>query len=221
MLKVAFCIPGKLFSNHFLQSWSDLLLACESFNVTPIVKMAYNANIYKVRNLCLAGDAQPNQDQKPFSGILEYNYIMWIDSDSVFTPQDFKTLLDKMEEDKGLGILSGVYLGISGEYTAGKVIKNNQSGNLESRSLMPLDLEGVSKLIKVDYSGMGFMLVRRGVFESLPYPWFYPMVVGDTSQVLGFITEDIGFCIQAQSKGHATYIDPNVKVGHEKSTILK
>lgn len=220
MIKIVFCIPGKLFSNHFLKSWSDLLVSCESFDVSPIFSMAYNPNIYKVRNLCLMGDAKLGQNQKPFSGKLDYDYIMWIDSDSVFTPHDFKTLLDKMEKDKSLNILSGLYLSIDRAYTAGRVLKNNLQGNLEATPLTLEDVAGQS-LIKVDYAGMGFMLVRQGVFESLKYPWFYPMVVGDSSRVLGFLTEDIGFCIQAESKGYATYIDPTVNIGHEKSIILR
>ena len=33
------------------------------------------------------------------------------------------------------------------------------------------DISGKEELIEVDYTGMGFMLVKRGVFERLEYPW--------------------------------------------------
>ena len=29
-------------------------------------------------------------------------------------------------------------------------------------------------VIEVDYTGMGWMLVKKGVFEKMQYPWFTP-----------------------------------------------
>jgi GT2 family glycosyltransferase len=167
--------------------------------------------------------ADPNIEGKqlPFGGKVKYDYIMWIDSDSVFRPPDFKALLDRMEKDKNLHILSALYLGVNGKYTAGQVIKNKEKDILESKFLTSQDLTGKSELIKVDFVGMGFMMVRYGVFEALEYPWFYPLVVGANGQVTGFTTEDVSFCIRAQAKGYSVYIDPKVKIRHEKLMVLK
>ena len=30
------------------------------------------------------------------------------------------------------------------------------------------------KPFTVDYTGFGWVLIKNGVFESLPYPWFAP-----------------------------------------------
>jgi hypothetical protein len=222
-LTVIFCLPGKSFSNLFLDSWTNLLLACKDFNVAPIVKGAYNPNIYKVRNLCLMGDPKSGPHQKPFGGKIDYDYIMWIDSDSVFTPDQFKTLLSQMEKNENIHILSGVYLSSEGrEYTAGRVTKTNQPNSRpEAKFLQPRDLRGKSELIEVDYTGMGFMLVRKGVFESLSYPWFQTIVVTDPAGIVNFITEDVGFCIRARKEGYSIYIDPKVIIGHEKNVVLK
>jgi hypothetical protein len=217
--EVVFCIPGKYFSNNFLVSWSRLLLACGELGIIPHISNAYDPNIYKVRNKCLMGDENLGQNQKPFQGKIDYDFIMWIDSDMVFEVKDFRNLLETMRKNKNIHILAGVYLGAKGDYTAGKAIIN-QYGKKEVKVFTPSDLDNKSELIEVDYSGMGFMMVRKGVLEALSYPWFYPIIVSTPLGVVGFITEDIGFCLNAKKKNFATYIDPKIKVGHEKPKII-
>ena len=165
------------------------------------------------------GDENLGTVQKPFQGKINYDFIMWLDSDMVFRVEDFKNLLETMRRNKNIYILAGVYLGAKGDYTAGKAI-TNKKGQKEVKVFTPKDLENKSDLIEVDYSGMGFMMVRKGVFEALLYPWFYPITVSTSSGIVGFITEDIGFCLNAKKKGFVTYIDPKIKVGHEKTNIL-
>jgi hypothetical protein len=223
MIKVVFCIPGKTFSNYFMEAWSNLLSQCGNFKVAPILRWAYTSNVYQVRNLCLMGRPELGKDQKVFQGQNKYDYIMWIDSDSVFAPNQFKKLLDQMEKNKNLHILSGLYLKEGGkEYTT--VLKWN-SKFFEKRgkpkSLTPKDIVGKNGLIKVDYTGLGFMLVRQGVFESLDYPWFQPMGIQGDSGLVGFTGEDASFCIRAKEKGFETFVDPKTIIGHEKSIILK
>lgn len=74
-------------------------------------------------------------------------------------------------------------------------------------------------LVEVAYTGMGFMLVKRGVFEKLEYPWFRPIEkkIGD---MVDFTMEDVAFCLRAKEAGFKIFIDPAVKVGHEKNVVL-
>jgi len=37
------------------------------------------------------------------------------------------------------------------------------------------DINGKEDLIEFSYTGMGFMLVKKGVFENMEYPWFKPI----------------------------------------------
>lgn len=87
-----------------------------------------------------------------------------------------------------------------------------------SSSLCPSDIEGKQELIEVAYTGMGFMLVKKGVFEILGYPWFKPIEkrIGD---MVDFTMEDVAFCLRAREKGFEVLIDPTVKVGHEKEVV--
>jgi hypothetical protein len=55
--------------------------------------------------MCLGGNILAGENQKPFGGKLDYDYMMWIDSDIIFTPQQFQRLLDHNQD-----IVSGLYL---------------------------------------------------------------------------------------------------------------
>ena len=81
------------------------------------------------------------------------------------------------------------------------------------------DIEGKGELLEVNYTGMGFMLVKNRVFESLTYPWFRPIEkrIGDS---LDFTMEDVGFCLRAKEKGYKIFVDPQIIVGHEKKTVI-
>ena len=223
MIKVIFCLPGRTFSNNFLRSWTDLLLSCSSFEVEAITRFAVTSNVYSVRNLCLMSQPEKGSDQKPFQGQIPYDYIMWIDSDSVFEPLQFASFLDQMEENKNLHILSGVYLKeFTREYTAVLEWKNDYFRKYgRPQFLTPKDLKGKTKLIKVEVSGMGFMMVRFGVFEKITYPWFQPMGISDGEKTVGFTGEDASFCIRAKEAGFDTWIDPKIVIGHEKPVILR
>lgn len=81
------------------------------------------------------------------------------------------------------------------------------------------EINGKKDLIEVAYTGMGFMLVKRGVFEKLEYPWFKP-VEKQIGNMVDFTMEDVAFCLRIQEKGIHVLIDPTVRVGHEKSVVF-
>ena len=67
-----------------------------------------------VRNMCLGANILRGKDQTPFDGKLDYDFIMWIDSDQVFSVNSFISLL-KHDKD----VVSGLYLMKNGQqYTA-------------------------------------------------------------------------------------------------------
>jgi len=104
ILTVVFCIPGSIFSGRFLECWTNLLAWCLSHNIRPILSRAQSNNIYFVRNMVLGADTMRGPKQKPFNGQLQYDYLCWIDSDTLFTPQQFERLLS---HDKD--IVAGIY----------------------------------------------------------------------------------------------------------------
>jgi hypothetical protein len=213
---VVFCIPGNRFSGHFLECWSNLVGWCLANGFKPLLSCRHSNNIYFVRNMCLWADVMRGPNQKPFDGKLDYQYLMWIDSDILFAPEQFARLLS---HDKD--IVSGLYLMEGGKQFA--TVKDwdeeffKQHGYFQF--LMPQDVAGKDGLLEVSYSGMGFMLVKKGVFEALEYPWFRP-IEKRIGNMVDITMEDVAFALRAQEKGFKVFIDPMVKVGHEKGVVL-
>jgi hypothetical protein len=97
---------------------------------------------------------------------------------------------------------------------------------LKNGSYEFLTPEIVSKkkdLFPVAYTGFGWMLMKKGVFESLEYPWFQPIwkeYEHNGKQIREFTMEDVAFCDLIQRKGYQIFIDPEIVVGHEKMMVL-
>ena len=87
-------------------------------------------------------------------------------------------------------------------------------------------IDSISKRKKsftVDYTGFGWLLIKKGVFESegLPYPWFAPkMQIFESGEVQDMCGEDVSFCLDAKEAGFEIWCDPRIRVGHEKTRII-
>ena len=93
-MKVVFCIPGMNVSGHFLKSWSNLINELQSMEIHWELINLYHPIVYRARQKCLNRALEKN-----------YDYMMWIDSDIVFEPQNFKQLLNHKKD-----IISGLYM---------------------------------------------------------------------------------------------------------------
>lgn len=74
-------------------------------------------------------------------------------------------------------------------------------------SLRTLPRTGTIPVVAV---GTGFLLVRRGVFDAVPFPWFQ---CGQIRPDL--LLEDTTFCLSALRRGIQPYLDCEVRVGHD------
>ena len=87
-------------------------------------------------------------------------------------------------------------------------------------------IESISRRRKpftVDYTGFGWLLIKNGVFEhkEMKYPWFAPkMQVFESGDVQDMCGEDVSFCLDAKEAGMEIWIDPKIRVGHEKTRII-
>jgi hypothetical protein len=257
-LTIVFCLPGTTFSHHFLKSWSELLLYCITHKIRPIISSHQSSNVHFVRNMCLGADVLRGKDQHPFDGNLDYDFIMWIDSDQVFSVNSFISLL-KHDKD----VVSGLYLMKNGQqYTA---VRNWDEANflnkgsfefLNRKTLMEwLDenadgeieekkdqtgnpYKDYSKckipLMSVSYTGLGWTLVKKGVFEKLSYPWFYgtkitmnkTVSIGESDdvtenrEIVDYTAEDVTFFLNLKKINITPYVEVSSIVGHEKPIVL-
>lgn len=210
--KIIFCLPGKQYSNEFLVCWTNLIQHCLVKNYNMYFSQKYTSNVYFVRSMCLGADVRRGIHQKPFDGKIDYDYILWIDSDILFTPEHLDKLLSN-----NVDICGGVYLMEGGRNFS--AIKHwdelvfQKQGHFDF--LTPDDISKSPKLLEVSYSGFGFMLIKQGVFEKIEYPWFGPIYT-TFGNCYDFTSEDVSFCMKAKKSGFKIYIDPTVWVKHQK-----
>ena len=221
--KIMFCLPGKNYSGTFLINWSNLLKHCENKRYEYYIAQAYTSNVHFVRSMCLGASILNGEDQLPFNGRIDYTHLMWIDSDIIFDSQQFEQLLSQNKN-----IIAGLYLMEGGTHYP--VIEKwdetyfKAHGHFEFLSKKELGdriLKEPPKMLNVIYSGMGFMLIKRGVFESpkIKYLWFATdnLKIGNMTEM---ISEDFSFCLKAKRAGFDINIDPTIMVGHEKTQVL-
>jgi hypothetical protein len=225
-LKIIFCLPGNTFSDNFLKSWSELLYSLPFHNIIPIISQKYSPVIYWARNLCLGGNVLHGIKQKPFDGKLDYDYIMWIDSDMVFKADNFYQLLSHTQYP----IMSAMYPIDTENYSA--VLKWDETKFLEQGYFEFIKKSNINllkqqhptfPLIPVSYNGFGFTLIKKGVIESIDYPWFEPIfktMLTKDGLIRDFTGEDVSFCLKVKEKGFDMWVDTSINIGHVKTNIL-
>lgn len=122
-----------------------------------------------------------------------HDWLLFLDDDQIFHPS---LLTDLLAHD--VEIVGGLYLRRDEPFTANAYIGRTAQGGF-----VPIDLNDYQgdELLEVDAVGTGAMLIRRGVFERMPEPWF----------VRGEMTEDLIFCA---AQDGLIYCDLGARVGH-------
>jgi len=216
-MKIVFCMPGRDYSREFLLCWSDLLMQAVSKGHQVMISQQYASVVHFARAKCLGGDVLKGKDQKPFQGEMDYDAIMWIDSDIVFKPEDFFNLLESPHD-----VTAGVYMMEDLQHFATVEEWNKEFFAKKGtfKFLRPDDIIGSPQYKKVAYTGMGWMLIRKGVIEDLKYPWFHSELESINDTIVDFNSEDVSFCKSLWDAGHPVHIDTKIRVGHQKRMII-
>lgn len=215
-MRVVFCLPGREYSREFLLAWSDLLMQATNKGHQVMISQNYSSVVHFARAKCLGGDVLKGADQKPFQGQVEYDAMMWIDSDIVFKPEDFFRILESPHD-----VTAGCYMQEDLQHMA--AVKDWNEDYFKKfgtfKFVRPEDLVGAPEYMEVAYAGMGWMLIRKGVVEDLKYPWFWSDLqkVGDLRDMS---SEDVAFCRALKAAGHPVHLDTKLRVGHQKKMII-
>jgi len=224
---VLFAIPGGSFTPGFFDSWTRLCMAAAQLPFDMVCTRHYSPVIYHCRANLLGADNRAGEHQIPFQGKLNYDYMMWLDTDINFTVEQVVSLFETMQKKKHVDVLCGIYLTADGHHST--IVKDwdvnffLKTGMFPFLTIPQLKEEAAKtadKLAKVFYAGMGFMMVRKGAFEKVTYPWFEP-VMHEIEMSRDFSSEDVSLCWKWAEKGVGIYIDPEIVVGHEKSIVIR
>lgn len=229
-MRIVFCLPGRSYSGHFLVSMVDLTQRLSREGIQFAISQKYSSVVYYARNMCLGGNNLMGEHQLPWQGSLEYDYVLWIDSDINFLPDQVFRLLETAKSfPDDIDILSGTYL-MENRIQYATVVEweieyFKKFGTFKFMSIDDVKSFDKTELLSVAYTGFGFMLIKKGVFESIGYPWFRPLweeIKLDNGIVAkDFTSEDVGFCRMATEKGYKIFVDLNINVGHEKLQVIK
>ena len=218
---IVFCLPGRgvsyIFLKNFVQLCFDLVQAGASIQISQ----DYSSMVNFARCKVLGANVLAGPDQVPWQGKLNYDYQLWIDSDIVFNTDAFWAIF-AMDKD----IAAGWYATEDGRTTSvahwleeddfrknGGVMNHEMVDTIGNRR----------KPFTVDYTGFGWVLIKKGVFEhpDMKYPWFAPqMQVFDSGEVQDMCGEDVSFCLDAKKCGFEIWCHPQIRVGHEKTRII-
>lgn len=223
---VVFCLPGRSFSGKFLSCWTNLISECAKHNIRALVNIQYSSMVHFARAKCLGADVSRGEKQKPFQGLIEYDYIFWIDSDVLFTPDQVLALINSPHD-----VTCGMYMMEDMSHFA--VVKKwdieffKKHYTFKFLTQQDIDLHKKhSKLqyMEVSYAGMGFMCIKKNVIENLNYPWFWRPLerisVDGAPEMVEMSSEDVCFCRNLQDRGTKIILDTTIRVGHEKMIPL-
>ena len=112
-----FCIPGGSFTPGFFDSWTRLCMAAAQLPFDLVCTRHYSPVIYHCRANLLGADNRAGEHQIPFQGKLPYDYMMWLDTDINFTVEQIVHLFNRMQKDKEIDVLSGIYLTTDGVHS--------------------------------------------------------------------------------------------------------
>ena len=203
-MKIIFCVPGRNFSNNFLTSWTKLLKYCHENGIQAELSNGYTSIVHLARYTCLGINPQSDCDKclNPFGEEIEYDYIMWIDSDMVFKPEDLQKLIDADKQ-----VITGLAKLEASNYYA--CWDNETKDRIDNNFL-----KKNSGIIELSFTGMAFMLIKKGVYESMKFPYF------TVTNNWKYMSETMSFCSNLHSHGIKIHANLDVIVGHEKPVVL-
>lgn len=171
---------------------------------------------------CLGADVFRGKNQKPFNGEIPYDYLMWIDSDIIFSLENFVQLLSLNKN-----IASGWYCQPSSSSDGSLQTPITEKADDDYfdqhgtyKFLSAKDIEDKKTAFIADYIGFGWVLIKRGVFEKLEYPWFAPRLRSMANDIQDLCSEDVAFCLDAKKAAFKVWVDPKCRVGHEKMLVI-
>jgi hypothetical protein len=208
---VVIATPGFSMDAEYVKA---LMATCERLvdeGISFTFLSEYSSFVPHAREATAMGGKELRYDKKQIAGgKFTYDKIFWIDSDIVWTPEDFLKLYFA-----DLDIVSGLYL-LDDEKSVPVQIVDG------FRRLEKANVKFLEKTFQAGAVGFGFVCIKSGVFESMPRPWFKLARLnrGDERPEL-MVGEDFSWCYSAIENGFKVWVDATVQVTHRKIRNLK
>lgn len=213
---VVICTPGAGMTPGYVRSLLKTTYFLTIRGLSWNFMTEYSSLVAHAREKTIGGTGYNDRsNQRPGHGTFSYDKIFWIDSDIEWEPEDFFRLFESEKK-----IISGCYMMETEEVTVypiplGAPLHKNDILKLKK----PFTVRGV---------GFGFLAVANGVFETMERPWFSQVEIevkneetGELEYKFPLMGEDLSWCEKAHRAGHEIWVDPLVRVTHQKTMKLK
>lgn len=208
--------PGAAMVSAYVKSLLTTTHYLTSKGITWNFMNQYSSHVGDARERTIGGELYNQIDMRlPASGLCTYDKLFWIDSDIEWSPEDFMRLLNSPKH-----IISGVYQMDDDSVPVYKIPMG--------KPLHKNDIRTMKKPFQVRAVGFGFLAVAAGVYERMERPWFgsSPVEVenretGEIKLVHPLMGEDTAWCEKAHQMGMQIWVDPLVRVGHQKTLRLR
>lgn len=192
--------------------------------VTSTILEASKQKINIVNTIRVQGNQIARQRQSLWdfwSKSSDTEWLLWVDSDIVLTPQILKSLWE-VADKKTKPVVSGTYfVSRENEQTMMEPLPAlyMESGNIyRTQVIHPLP---VDQVIPVDVAGFGIILMHRSIIEPVNNAAGELSVFGENQQAAdNFISEDVSFCRNLKKAGVQLYAHTGAIVQHMKKFAL-
>ena len=138
------------------------------------------------------------------------DYVLWLDSDMIFSPDTFKRLLKHMDK---YDIVSGLYYRRVMPYTP-VVFDDLTIDDKGCHWTDYADKEVPKEVFEVGGCGFGCVFMKADVFMDVQARF------GNMFAPIGNVGEDLSFCWRARECGFRIYCDPTITLGHVGHTVI-
>jgi hypothetical protein len=223
---IVFALMGEKFSFKFVKCWMETFNFCIENGIRPLMSFSGEVEQSVMRNSLIGGSMNNGIDQKPFGGNLNYDYIMWIDSDTLFTHKQIEMLVQGMEK---YDIVSGASLDTGMKHynaivnTDLDVLRENGKFDNVPKEMLESLTESENPYLKVDYVDLGFVMIKKGVIERFEYPWFHHEtchLVKENKVYAENYSVPHTFCQNLKKKGYDIMIDSRALVKREYNVVF-
>lgn len=208
---LAYIHPGTV-SAYFLEGMLATVLLDQNTErrIQTILQDWSSANVSQSRNKL----TQKFLDQ------YDAEWLLWIDSDMAWQPEDVYRLMDSADRESR-PVVGGLCFGafhdrlfptiyLWGETEDGKIVTYRPEN-------YPRDA-----VVPVAATGAAFLLIHRDVLHKIrahgfskTFPWFQ-----ETEYQGDPVGEDLTFCLRAAQLAIPVFVNTGVRIGHHKSTVL-
>lgn len=225
MILIAIPSTG-LMPSQFVECLLDLVSVLQSKKIKFRINIKTGSFLPHVRAKACGGSRDRGLHQIPFNSP-DITHILMLDSDIIFKPEDVLELIDANKL-----FVAGMYSYhnelpfeknkrqvIAGFWDEKYFVANGGFPSITPERAKLKTLGSDSKLMPVDWVGLGFVLVSASIFEKIEYPWFDSEKI-IIENLIDSTSEDVGFCRKLTKAGVVLYLHTEIHVGHLKSNLV-